>query len=80
MSSSITYGLGFISLILTFGQSFISNICIPVKLADTKLFCAKRVDSTHHKPQPKQQSGSEADAGHRRLLLYDRRFLAGATP
>ena len=70
--------LGFISLILTFGQSYISNICIPEKVADTMLYCAKRVDSTHHKPHPmQQQSGGEA--GHRRLLLYDRRFLGGAS-
>lgn len=35
--------LGFISLLLTFGQSYISRICIPVKLADTMLYCPKRV-------------------------------------
>ncbi|XP_022765985.1 MLO-like protein 9 [Durio zibethinus] len=68
--------LGFISLILTFGQSYISSICIPEEVADTMLFCPKRVDSTLHKTQPKQESGGEA-TGHRRLLLYERRFLAG---
>ncbi|XP_007018110.2 PREDICTED: MLO-like protein 9 [Theobroma cacao] len=72
--------LGFISLLLTFGQSYISNICIPVKVADTMLFCPKRVDTTHHKAQnkqPEQQHGGES--AHRRLLFYERRFLGGAS-
>ncbi|XVF74078.1 hypothetical protein PTKIN_Ptkin13bG0032200 [Pterospermum kingtungense] len=68
--------LGFISLILTFGQSYISSICIPVKLADTMLFCPKRKDSTYRKGQPKKQPAA-VEAGHRRLLFYQRRFLAG---
>ena len=40
------------------------------------LFCPKRVDSTHHKQQPEKQPAAEA--GHRKLLLYQRTSLAGA--
>ena len=40
------------------------------------LFCPKRLDSTHHEKQPKKQPAGEG--GHHRLLLYHRRFLAGA--
>nr|GEY64819.1 MLO-like protein 8 [Tanacetum cinerariifolium]GEY64821.1 MLO-like protein 8 [Tanacetum cinerariifolium] len=34
--------LGFISLILTFSQSYIAKICLPVSVGDTMLPCAKR--------------------------------------
>ncbi|XVE56294.1 hypothetical protein DITRI_Ditri03aG0227200 [Diplodiscus trichospermus] len=75
--------LGFISLILTFGQSYISRICIPIKLADTMLFCPKRKDSTHHEEEAgaaaeKEPAAAAVEGGHRRLLLfYQRRFLGG---
>ncbi|XVF35805.1 hypothetical protein REPUB_Repub19eG0002400 [Reevesia pubescens] len=74
--------LGFISLLLTFGQSYIASICIPDEVADTMLFCPKRFDdhATHHTPNPKQESEHEGGGGggHRRLLsYYDRRFLSG---
>lgn len=69
--------LGFISLILTFGQSYISSICIPEKLADTMLFCPKRGQYSHRKGPKKQPASDDDDAGHRRLLFYHHRFLAG---
>lgn len=36
--------VGFISLLLTFGQNYIAKICIPVKLAETMLPC--RLETT----------------------------------
>ncbi|MBA0693320.1 hypothetical protein Goari_003696 [Gossypium aridum] len=70
--------LGFISLLLTFGQSYISNICIPERLADTMLFCPKKHRHSRH---GHQESGG---GHHRRLFSYDddddddvRRFLGG---
>ncbi|KAA3476292.1 MLO-like protein 9 [Gossypium australe] len=70
--------LGFISLLLTFGQSYISKICIPERLADTMLFCPKKHHHSHH---GHQESGG---GHHRRLFSYDddddddvRRFLGG---
>ncbi|KAK1326042.1 MLO-like protein 10 [Acorus calamus] len=52
--------LGFISLLLTFGQSYIAKICISEKTADTMLPCRLR-DSTE-----------EANVGHwQRHLLED---------
>ncbi|XP_042507053.1 MLO-like protein 8 isoform X2 [Macadamia integrifolia] len=62
--------LGFISLILTFGQSYISRICIPLKFANTMLPC----------PSMSEEMAEEAQEGeghHRRLLWNERRFLAG---
>ncbi|KAK4489885.1 hypothetical protein RD792_000532 [Penstemon davidsonii] len=61
--------LGFISLILTFGQNYITRICIPYELANTFLPCdlyeynkAKNTDN------------------HRRLLWYEHRILAADSP
>ncbi|KAJ8428944.1 hypothetical protein Cgig2_009815 [Carnegiea gigantea] len=57
--------LGFISLLLTFSQSYISRICIPSKVADTMLPCKPENDSTN----PEEE--------HRRRLLWnDRRALS----
>ncbi|KAJ7966994.1 MLO-like protein [Quillaja saponaria] len=65
--------LGFISLLLTFGQSYISKMCIPTKYADTMLPCPHRNGEAYHSEtdHPKDKGG------HRRLLSYERRFLAG---
>ncbi|XP_004287711.1 PREDICTED: MLO-like protein 10 [Fragaria vesca subsp. vesca] len=60
--------LGFISLILTFSQSYIAKICIPVKVANTMLPCS--LASTEKE---------EETTSRRRLLSTDRRFLAEAT-
>ncbi|KAJ0904460.1 hypothetical protein HanPSC8_Chr07g0282471 [Helianthus annuus] len=59
--------LGFISLILTFNQYYIAEICIPVDVADTMLPCAIK-DKTEKK-----------EKGARRFLLWYEhgRSLAG---
>ncbi|KAI7756036.1 hypothetical protein M8C21_004664, partial [Ambrosia artemisiifolia] len=59
--------LGFISLILTFTQYYIADICIPVDVANTMLPCAKKAKAE------KQGKGA------RRLLLWYEhgRSLAG---
>ncbi|XP_057516988.1 MLO-like protein 8 [Amaranthus tricolor] len=63
--------LGFISLLLTFCQSYIVSICIPLKLADTMLPCAyKPIKGTHT---------HNAGGHHRRLLWYERRRLGGGS-
>ncbi|XP_062165405.1 MLO-like protein 9 [Alnus glutinosa] len=66
--------LGFISLLLTFGQSYISRICIPIKVADTMLPCPLRGGGLHQEPQNEPQKGEGEH--HRKLLRYDRRYLA----
>ncbi|XP_028121996.1 MLO-like protein 8 [Camellia sinensis] len=43
--------LGFISLLLTFGQHYIANICIPIKLADTMFPCPMKHPPQHHGPE-----------------------------
>ncbi|KAK8696076.1 hypothetical protein V6N13_001215 [Hibiscus sabdariffa] len=82
--------LGFISLLLTFGQSYISQICIPDEVADTMLFCSKKHPHGEGHGEGEghgnQEEGSghgaqaEGEEHHRRLLFYDdaRRFLSGA--
>ncbi|KAG1361111.1 MLO-like protein 5 [Cocos nucifera] len=70
--------LGFISLLLTFGQNYISKICIPEKAADTMLPCHLDED---------QIEAELAEGGHHRRLRWDatidlypkRRFLSAAS-
>lgn len=59
--------LGFISLLLTFGQTYITKICISQKVANTMLPC--RADNVY--------DGAEEE-NRRRLLWLERRFLAAA--
>ncbi|GAB2289306.1 MLO-like protein 9 [Dionaea muscipula] len=71
--------LGFISLLLTFGQNYISKVCIPEKLASTMLPCAKVyefAESSHH------ESGAEHHGSehHRRLLWNEHRVLSADSP
>ncbi|KAL6339035.1 hypothetical protein AAG906_024186 [Vitis piasezkii] len=61
--------LGFISLLLTFGQNFIVKICIPEKAADTMLPC----------PYNGEKDSSSETESRRRLLWYNHRLLAAAT-
>ncbi|KAJ8771157.1 hypothetical protein K2173_023482 [Erythroxylum novogranatense] len=58
--------LGFISLLLTFGQTYIAKICIPIKVADKMLPCRST------------RTSSTEEEHRRRLLMYEHRFLAGA--
>jgi mlo protein len=60
--------LGFISLTLTFSQSYIAGICIPLRYANTMLPCPAKGQ--------KGQLGSGGE-NHRRLLWSQHRFLAG---
>ncbi|XP_058090570.1 MLO-like protein 10 isoform X2 [Magnolia sinica] len=41
--------LGFISLLLTFGQNYVVKICIPTKVANTMLPCALKTTATESK-------------------------------
>ncbi|MCL7038223.1 hypothetical protein MKW94_023685 [Papaver nudicaule] len=57
--------LGFISLLLTFGQNYIARICVPLRIADTMLPCAHGgnhhdVDTSHVPPL----SPHAPDSGH----------------
>ncbi|KAL7085698.1 hypothetical protein ACP275_14G294800 [Erythranthe tilingii] len=63
--------LGFISLLLTFGQNYITRICIPVRIANTMLPCAHLKRHFHEK---------DKDHHHRRLLWYEHRILAADSP
>lgn len=60
--------LGFISLLLTFGQNYIARICIPEKAANTMLPCPFIHDIIKNKPNKVEGDHKEAE-GHRRLLL-----------
>lgn len=60
--------LGFISLILTFGQNHFAKICVSSKVADSMLPC--RLDSDSDK------SSSSEEEHRRRLLWLEHRHLA----
>ncbi|TYH10773.1 hypothetical protein ES288_A07G203700v1 [Gossypium darwinii] len=60
--------MGFISLLLTFGQSYIARICIPIDVANTLLPC---------KSDSEQGTSESSEEEHRRRLLwFDRRSLS----
>ncbi|XP_057731304.1 MLO-like protein 9 [Arachis stenosperma] len=89
--------LGFISLILTFGQTYISKWCIPEKYANTMLPCVRSTKEEgegggggHNQATPAgagvveekggpKEATAEGEPPHRRLLTYERRFLAAAS-
>lgn len=60
--------LGFISLTLTFSQSYIAGICIPLRYANTMLPCP---------PKGQEENVGSGGEPHRRLLWSQRRILAG---
>ncbi|KAF5731323.1 hypothetical protein HS088_TW19G00932 [Tripterygium wilfordii] len=60
--------LGFISLLLTFGQTYFIRVCVSPKVANTMLPCAKKETS----------NASSEDEHRRRLLWLERRSLAAA--
>ncbi|WVZ10736.1 hypothetical protein V8G54_015266 [Vigna mungo] len=64
--------LGFISLLLTFGQSYIVKICIPEKLADNMLPCP-------YKYKDAEKASDDGEKHRRKLLSYERRYLAADT-
>ncbi|KAH7523382.1 hypothetical protein FEM48_Zijuj06G0004900 [Ziziphus jujuba var. spinosa] len=66
--------LGFISLLLTFGQTYIAKICIRSKYGDTMLPCSNRSEAMSETGDHESESGGEEH--HRRLLWYQRRFLS----
>lgn len=59
--------LGFISLLLTFGQSYIARICLPARALDNMLPC------------PSDGENDSSTESRRRLLWVDRRFLAAGS-
>ncbi|PIN14672.1 hypothetical protein CDL12_12691 [Handroanthus impetiginosus] len=63
--------LGFISLLLTFGQNYIIEICIPEDLANTMWPC-------EFKQRSHDNSGQTGH--HRRLLWEEHRILASDSP
>ncbi|KAK4428307.1 MLO-like protein 5 [Sesamum alatum] len=83
--------LGFISLLLTFGQNYIAKICIPVSFSNTMLPCdfkdheiqdhhgGDHHGGDHHGADP---HGGDHHGGdhHRRLLWYDHRILMDEPP
>ncbi|XP_057956301.1 MLO-like protein 6 [Malania oleifera] len=77
--------LGFISLLLTVGQSLITNICIPASVAATWHPCNKKQETTQvAHDEASGGDGSTTTEDHtRRLLMFSdsggpRRFLASA--
>ncbi|GKV30225.1 hypothetical protein SLEP1_g39063 [Rubroshorea leprosula] len=63
--------MGFISLLLTFGQTYIARICISSKVADTMLPC--EADGINDGGSSNSSSGED---GRRKLLWFEGRYLA----
>lgn len=61
--------LGFISLLLTFGSSYILKICIPSHVAHTMLPCPAPAP-------PHKKEEDDKGEGHRKLLWFEHRFLS----
>nr|GLL32373.1 MLO-like protein 9 [Ipomoea trifida] len=66
--------LGFISLLLTFGQNYIAKICIPASAANTMLPCPAKY-ATHEHGGGHEDEGGHEEGHHRRLLWYEHRLL-----
>lgn len=81
--------LGFISLLLTFGQNYITQICITEQAADTMLPCLLKpetlaAESGGHGHGGNGEPEEAGESHHRRLLSYviknissGRRILSG---
>ena len=63
--------MGFISLLLTIGQTPISNICISQSVASSMHPCSAADEARKYgkKVPAKQEDDGEENSGHRRLLL-----------
>ena len=71
--------LGFISLIMTFGQNYIASICVPMKVAETMLPCPLAgSDHSYEAGHEPEKTGGEHDH-HRKLLWYEHRYLAAGS-
>ncbi|KAJ8629314.1 hypothetical protein MRB53_022637 [Persea americana] len=68
--------LGFISLLLTFGQSYIARICISEKLSETMLPCALIKENEEHGEitPPAKNDHPSAEENHHQRLLWDDYF------
>lgn len=71
--------LGFISLIMTFGQTYIARICIPVKIAGTMLPCPLPGGGDSYESGHETGVAGGTQEHHRKLLWYVRRFLAAGS-
>lgn len=58
--------LGFISLLLTVGQSTITNICIPESVGSTWLPCSKQAEESMYNES--SDSSEDSESNRRRLL------------
>lgn len=59
--------LGFLSLLLTFGQSYMVKLCMPSNATDLMLPCQSRAT---------RDAKNDEEEHHRKLLYYERRYLS----
>ncbi|CAH2059553.1 unnamed protein product [Thlaspi arvense] len=67
--------LGFISLLLTFGQNYIASICVPSRYGHAMSFCGP-----YDGPSGDAKKAKTTDHIDRHLLSFQRRVLADAAP
>ncbi|KAL1533398.1 MLO-like protein 9 [Salvia divinorum] len=69
--------LGFISLLLTFRQTYITEVCIPEKISRTMLPCEFKEEPYEEGGGSDAKAPSQKAALRRRLLSFEQRMLAG---
>lgn len=67
--------LGFISLLLTFGQNYIASLCVASKYGNAMSFCGP-----YDGPSGDTKKVKDTDHMQRHLLSLHRRVLAGGAP
>lgn len=67
--------LGFISLLLTFGQNYIASLCVASKYGNAMSFCGP-----YDGPSGEAKKVKDTDHMQRHLLSLQRRVLAGGAP
>ncbi|XP_030498064.1 MLO-like protein 9 [Cannabis sativa] len=71
--------LGFISLIMTFGQNYIARICVPTHSSVIMLPCPlSSNDNSYEVGHEPETKGGEHEH-HRKLLWFERRYLASGS-
>ncbi|KAG6438224.1 hypothetical protein SASPL_103161 [Salvia splendens] len=69
--------LGFISLLLTFGQTYITQVCIPEKISETMLPCEFKEKNYEEGGGGADAKAPSQEAAHRRRLLSNTRRMLG---
>ncbi|KAF4401980.1 hypothetical protein G4B88_017492 [Cannabis sativa] len=71
--------LGFISLIMTFGQNYIARICVPTHSSVIMLPCPLSSNDNGYEVGHEPETKGGEHEHHRKLLWFERRYLASGS-